>query len=72
MRAGLVARTVAYLFLTLCALLFLPPVVWMVLQSLKSQIDVIAQPPRFVFSPTVENYRAGSGAAALLKHSCKA
>lgn len=32
------------------------PIIWIVMMSLKSFSDVIAYPPKFVFSPTLENY----------------
>jgi multiple sugar transport system permease protein len=50
------ARLVAYTWLVLCTLVFLCPIAWMVLQSLKTPIEAIAVPPRFVFAPTLANY----------------
>ena len=58
MRATPLARRIARAWLTLCALGFLCPIAWIVLQSLKSRIDAIAVPPRFVFVPTLANYLA--------------
>ncbi len=52
------ARLVAYTWLWLCTLVFLSPIAWMVLQSLKTPIEAIAFPPRFIFSPTLANYGA--------------
>lgn len=34
------------------------PIVWIVMMSLKNFGDVIAFPPKFLFSPTIENYAA--------------
>lgn len=34
------------------------PIYWLVTMSLKQQVDAIARPPRFVFAPVWENYRA--------------
>lgn len=34
------------------------PILWILLTSLKQPVDVIAAPPKFLFSPTTENYRA--------------
>jgi multiple sugar transport system permease protein len=34
------------------------PIVWILLTSLKQPVDVIAAPPKFVFSPTTDNYQA--------------
>ncbi len=61
MRPSLLARTIALTFLIACAVLFLAPVAWMVLQSFKTQVDVIAQPPKIVFHPTLDNYVAVLG-----------
>lgn len=36
----------------------LGPVIWVLMMSLKSYSDVIAYPPKFLFTPTVENYRS--------------
>lgn len=35
----------------------LMPIVWILLMSLKTFGDVIAYPPKFLFSPTLDNYR---------------
>jgi multiple sugar transport system permease protein len=61
MRASPAARLLAYAFLIICALLFLAPILWTLLQSFKTQIDVIAQPPKLLFRPTLENYTAVLG-----------
>src|SRR4029079_11543038 len=34
------------------------PILFLVLSSLKPARDILAFPPRFIFSPTLENYRA--------------
>jgi multiple sugar transport system permease protein len=36
----------------------LAPIVWILMMSLKNHNDVIANPPKFIFSPTIENYKA--------------
>ena len=36
----------------------LGPVLWIAMMSLKDSNDVIASPPKFVFTPTLENYKA--------------
>jgi multiple sugar transport system permease protein len=33
------------------------PLLWMLLLSLKNQTDILAWPPKFIFRPTLENYR---------------
>lgn len=35
----------------------LAPLFWMFLMSIKSEADIIAWPPKFIFDPTIENYR---------------
>lgn len=37
------------------ALIFFP-IFWMVLTSMKTEIDAFATPPQFIFTPTLENY----------------
>ena len=36
----------------------LGPIIWIAMMSLKNSNDVIASPPKFVFTPTLENYKA--------------
>jgi len=38
------------------ALIMLFPMIWIILQSFKSYFDVIAVPPKLIFSPVLENY----------------
>ncbi|MBA3416164.1 MAG: carbohydrate ABC transporter permease [Chloroflexia bacterium] len=37
---------------------YLFPLVWLIMMSLKTQIDMFAVPPLFIFAPTFEHYRA--------------
>lgn len=46
-----------YLLLTGLALVFFFPILWSVLGSFKSPADIIAIPPKFIFEPTLDNYR---------------
>jgi len=55
-RMLLTLASYAWVLAFLAIVLF--PVVWIGLQSLKSYFDVIAVPPRFVFTPTLANYRS--------------
>jgi multiple sugar transport system permease protein len=34
----------------------LMPFLWMLASSLKTQVDIVAWPPKFIFSPTLQNY----------------
>ncbi|MGY3238094.1 multiple sugar transport system permease protein [Bradyrhizobium sp. USDA 4472] len=40
-----------------CTLVLTFPLVWIVMMSLKQQAEVTTWPPRFVFTPTFENFR---------------
>ncbi len=44
------------LFAWAVALLLFFPIFWMLLTSLKTEIDAFATPPQFIFTPTLENY----------------
>jgi len=37
-------------------LIFLFPIIWMVMCSFKSRMDIFAIPPKFIFTPTLANY----------------
>lgn len=47
-----------YLALILLSVWILFPFLWIFLTSLKMPVDVIAAPPKFLFQPTMENYKA--------------
>ena len=61
MRSSLTARktartallTIGYVLMA-CFVLF--PIVWILMMSFKQFGDIIAYPPRFLFSPTLDNY----------------
>jgi len=50
-------RVAFYVVALAMALLVLFPFWWMLLASFKTQPDIIATPPRLLFSPTLQNYR---------------
>jgi multiple sugar transport system permease protein len=52
---GLILRGIA---LTLVALFFLFPLLWVLLMSFQSNDDILRIPPRLMFTPTLDNYRA--------------
>ena len=53
------ARNVAIAVATVTLLVWTVfPFVWILLTSLKSPVDIIAVPPKFVFTPTTDNYAA--------------
>ena len=49
-------RGLYYAALWLIALFFFSPVAWIVLCSFKTRADLLAVPPKLLFSPTVQNY----------------
>src|SRR5207344_2488136 len=52
-------RSILFHLLVLAVLLgYLFPFYWMVLSSLKTQLQNIASPPLFLFAPTFENYQS--------------
>jgi multiple sugar transport system permease protein len=42
----------------ICFILFvaLAPILWIILSSFKSRLDIIAYPPKFIFAPVLDNY----------------
>ena len=47
-----------YFLMIIVAIYILFPLVWIFLMSFKTKMDIIAVPPKFIFSPTLENYKA--------------
>jgi polyol transport system permease protein len=41
-----------------CALVMFFPIFWMALAAFKTEIDAVASPPKFLFTPTLENFGA--------------
>jgi multiple sugar transport system permease protein len=57
MRKERTAFRIVFPILLACIIIpILFPFVWMVMSSIKTQVDIIAWPPRFVFRPTAQNY----------------
>jgi multiple sugar transport system permease protein len=57
-----------YLAVIAIALVVLFPFLWMLSSSFKTQIDIIAWPPKLVFEPTLQNYRKVFGEQDFLKY----
>lgn len=57
-----------YLGMLALAIYILAPIAWIVMMSFKSKLDVISVPPKFIFTPTLDNYLAlfGLGKVGLL------
>lgn len=60
-----------YLGMLALAVFILAPVLWIVMMSFKTKIDVVSVPPKFIFTPTLDNYLAlfGLGKVGLLTGS---
>jgi multiple sugar transport system permease protein len=55
--AQLRRNVVLYIVATLILLIWVVPIAWAVIVSLKSESEVLAYPPQVIFQPTLENYR---------------
>lgn len=47
---------IRYVFLTIFAIWCLFPILWLLNMSLKTKLEVLAMPPKWLFIPTFENY----------------
>lgn len=47
-----------HLLLWVVALVFFAPVAWIILSAFKTQNDILATPPKLLFTPTLENFEA--------------
>jgi multiple sugar transport system permease protein len=56
-RRKLASNVVFYLVVAAMAMIVVFPFLWMLTSSFKTQIDIIAWPPKIFFSPTLQNYR---------------
>ncbi len=57
-----------YLLVVAIALAVLFPFLWMLASSFKTQVDIISWPPKFIFSPTLQNYQKVFGEQDFLKY----
>jgi len=57
MKKKLVSSILFYVLVTTIALIVLFPFLWMLTSSFKTQVDIIAWPPKLFFEPTLQNYR---------------
>jgi len=53
----LVKKGIFYALLLLILLVFIFPVIWTLLTSLKTRVDALAIPPKWLFVPTLQNFR---------------
>jgi multiple sugar transport system permease protein len=57
-----------YLVVAGIALVVLFPFLWMLTASFKTQVDIISWPPKFIFTPTLQNYMKVFGEQNFLKY----
>jgi multiple sugar transport system permease protein len=57
-----------YVAVVTIALIVLFPFLWMLSSSFKTQLDIIAWPPKIVFTPTLQNYEKVFGEQDFLKY----
>lgn len=50
-------QTGYHLLLWLVALVFFSPVLWIIMAAFKTKNDILATPPKFVFTPTLANFQ---------------
>lgn len=68
MRRKWLSTVVFYLAVLGIALVVLFPFLWMLSSSFKTQVDIIAWPPKLLFEPTLANYRKVFGEQDFLKY----
>ena len=56
-RGGWTSQALWYVPVLLIVAFFAFPLLWIVLTAIKPPIDVFAYPPKFIFTPTLDNYR---------------
>ena len=68
MSKKLITNIFFYLLAVAITLVVLFPFLWMLTSSFKTQVDIISWPPKFIFSPTLQNYRKVFGEQDFLKY----
>jgi multiple sugar transport system permease protein len=68
MKKKLLWNILFYLIVMGIALVVLFPFLWMLSSSFKTQVDIIAWPPKFIFTPTLQNYLKVFGEQNFLKY----
>jgi multiple sugar transport system permease protein len=68
MRRKHVPDVLFYAAVVVISLVVLFPFLWMLSSSFKTQVDIIAWPPKFVFTPTLQNYQRVFGEQDFVKY----
>jgi len=56
MTASAREKTLIYLLIALVLIVFMVPIYLILASSLKQPVDMFSQPPKFIFTPTLQNY----------------
>jgi multiple sugar transport system permease protein len=51
-----VGKIAAKIVIVLALIVAVAPILWIIFSSFKSRIDIISSPPRFIFTPVMDNY----------------
>ena len=69
MNKKIFGKILVFLGVVALALFIVSPFIWITMMSFKTPVDTIAVPPKFIFTPTLDNYKAlfgvGSGPSML-------
>jgi multiple sugar transport system permease protein len=68
MKKKIILNIIFYLIVAGIALVVLFPFLWMLSSSFKTQVDIISWPPKFIFTPTLQNYLKVFGEQNFLKY----
>ena len=68
MKKKFASSVIFYLVVAGMALVVLFPFLWMLSSSFKTQVDIIAWPPKIFFAPTLQNYQKVFGEQDFLKY----
>lgn len=68
MNKKLLSNAIFYIAVVAIALVVLFPFLWMLSSSFKTQLDIIAWPPKILFTPTLQNYEKVFGEQDFLKY----
>ncbi len=55
-KSGSLKKSLYHIFLWMISILFFSPVIWMVICSLKTKADILTIPPKWIFTPSLDNY----------------
>jgi multiple sugar transport system permease protein len=66
--ASKASTVIFYLAVIAIALIVLFPFLWMLSSSFKTQVDIIAWPPKLIFTPTLQNYERVFGEQDFLQY----